>query len=497
MLLQVVFMEKEESKVLNIVSRRGIFYQSFGIYKEIGGFYDYGPIGVRIRKNIENMWRRLFVDMLQAIEIETTNIMPEVVFKASGHLSTFTDPMVKCKICNTPYRADKLLEEYYEKKKDLKAKEEVKRMSLEEMGKRIKEHNIRCERCGGELSSVEKFNLMFQLKIGPTGGEIGYLRPETAQGIFVDFRDLFKTQGLKMPALIAQIGKSYRNEISPRQQLVRMREFTQMELELFFDPEEVVDEVGFINIEKVLDTRINFINSGEDEVVDASLRELLESNRVPNKYFALLLYLEDKFMQEVGFDKSLYRFRELEKEELPHYSKGNVDLEAKTEYGFIEVAGNAYRTDYDLSSHSKTSGVEITVVNNGKKFVPHVVEASMGLDRIMFSILENSLVSGDRGWDWLRLSESIAPYKFAVFPLQKDDKLIAKAKELAKLMLEKGDDIYYSETGSIGKRYAKADEVGVPYCITVDYQTLDDDTVTIRNRDDAKQIRKNIAELIA
>ncbi len=490
-------MEKNESKAMSIVSRRGIFYQSFGIYKEIGGFYDYGPVGVRIRRNIENAWRRLFVDMLQAIEIESSSIMPEAVFEASGHLSTFTDPMTKCKVCNTPYRADKLLESFYEKKHDYKSMEEVKKLSLEELDRKIREHGIKCEKCGGELGKVEKFNLMFQLKIGPTGSETGYLRPETAQGIFVDFRDLFKTQGLKMPALIAQVGKSYRNEISPRQQLVRMREFTQMELELFFDPEEEEKDIGFIELEKVLDTKISFIKSGEEEAIKASLKELLESKSIPNKYFALLLYLENRLMQEIGFDEKAYRFRELEKEELPHYSKGNVDLEVNTEYGFIEVAGNAYRTDYDLSSHARVSGVEITVVNNGRKFVPHVVEASMGLDRLLFSIIENSVVSGDREWDWLRLKESIAPYKYAVFPLQKDDKLLKKARELAKMLVEKGVSAYYSDSGSIGKRYAKADEIGVPYCITIDYQTLEDDTVTIRNRDDSKQIRKGIAELLS
>ena len=487
--------KENESKVLNIVSRRGIFFQAFGIYKELGGFYDYGPIGVRIRRNIENAWRRLFVEMTQAIEIESTSIMPEVVFKASSHLSTFTDPMVRCKACNTPYRADKLLEEFYEKRNDTKSLDAVKKMSIEEMEKRIKEHGIRCAKCGGELSKVEKFNLMFQVKIGPTGDETGYLRPETAQGIFVDFRDLFKTQGMKMPALIAQVGKSYRNEISPRQQLVRMREFTQMELELFFDPEEEAKEIGFFKIENLLDTRISFLEAGKSEAVNASLRELLEAKKIPNKYFALLLYLEERLMNEFGFDKKSYRFRELEKEELPHYSKGNVDLEVNTEYGFIEVAGNAYRTDYDLSSHARTSGVEINVVNNGRKFVPHVVEASMGLDRMLFSILENSVANDGRGWDLLKLSESIAPYKYGIFPLQKDEKLIEKARELAKLLVEKGVQCYYSDSGSIGKRYAKADEIGVPYCITIDYQTIDDDTATIRDRDTAKQIRKNIGEI--
>ncbi|MGC8662383.1 MAG: glycine--tRNA ligase [Candidatus Micrarchaeia archaeon] len=490
-------MEKreKESKILNIVSRRGIFFQSFGIYKELGGFYDYGPVGVRMRRNIENVWRRIFVEMSQAIEIESTTIMPEIVFKASSHLSTFTDPMVKCKSCNTPYRADKLLEEFYENRNDIHSSELVKNMGIDELDAKIKEHGIRCEKCGGELSHIEKFNLMFQLKIGPTGSEIGYLRPETAQGLFVDFKDLFKTQGMKIPALVAQVGKSYRNEISPRQQLVRMREFTQMELELFFDPEEDVKEIGFYDVEKILDTKINFVNKGKSEPEYVSLGELINAKRIPNKHFALLIYMEEKFMQALGFNKNTYRFRELEKTELPHYSKGNVDLEIKTEYGFIEAAGNAYRTDFDLSSHSKMSGAEINVINNGRKFIPHVVEASVGLDRILFGILENALSNDKREWLWLKLSETVAPYKYSIFPLQKDEKLVVKAKEIAKLLVEKGVDCYYSETGSIGKRYARADEIGVPYCITIDYQTLEDDTVTIRYRDTAEQVRKEISDI--
>jgi glycyl-tRNA synthetase len=489
-------MQNETSNASSIIERRSIFYQAFSIYKEIGGFYDYGPIGTRIKNNIECEWRRLFIDTLCALEIETTTIMPEPVFQASGHLSTFTDPIVKCKVCNAPYRADKLLEEFYEKRNDEQSASSVKKMGIEELNKSIKEHAIRCSRCGGELSAVENFNLMFQVKIGPTGSEIGYLRPETAQGIFIDLRELFKTQGLKLPALVAQIGKSYRNEISPRQQLVRMREFTQMELEFFFDPGEYVNEVGYINIDNILSEKINFLSRGSENAEEKSISELLSAGSIPNKYFALLIYVEEMLLRRLGFSSNAYRFRELEKEELPHYSKGNVDLEVQTSYGFIEVAGNAYRTDYDLSSHSKLSGVDMSVVNNEKKILPHVVEASMGLDRLLLSILENSFQSGDREWSWMKLNEAVAPYKYAVFPLQKDDKLIAKARALSRELVAKGVASFYSESGSIGKRYARADEVGIPYCITIDYQTIEDNTVTIRDRDTTKQVRKGIAEIL-
>ncbi len=430
-----------------------------------------------------------------ALEIETTTILPEPVFQASGHLSTFTDPIVKCTVCNTPYRADKLLEEFYEKRNDTKSASEVKKMNNEELSKRIKEHGIKCQKCGGALSKAESFNLMFQVKIGPTGSEVGYLRPETAQGIFIDLRELFKTQGLKLPALVAQVGKSYRNEISPRQQLVRMREFTQMELELFFDPAEYVNEIGYINIDNIMGEKISFLSRGSETASEKCISDLLSAGNIPNKYFAMLLYMEDKLLKKLGFESKAYRFRELEKEELPHYSKGNVDLEVQTSYGFIEVAGNAYRTDYDLISHSKLSGFDLSVVSNNKKVMPHVVEASMGLDRLLLSLLENSFMSGDREWSWMKMNEAVAPYKYAVFPLQKDDKLIAKAREVSKLLVENGVAAFYSESGSIGKRYARADEVGIPYCITIDYQTIEDNTVTIRDRNTTKQERKSVEEL--
>jgi len=484
-----------EGNASDIISRRGIYYPAFSIYSEVAGFYDYGPIGLRIKRNIEASWRSVFVDQLNALEIETTNILPEVVLKASGHLASFTDPIVKCKSCNTPYRADKLLEEFYTSKNDDKNAETVSRMSLAEIGRRLKEHNIKCPKCGGELSNVEAFNLLFKAPIGPLGSENGYLRPETAQGMFLDFKNLYKIYGMKLPSCIAQVGKAYRNEISPRQQLIRMREFSQMELELFFDPSEELYAIGSIDMDAVLQTSINFY-SADKKMEEKTLGELLESGKLPNRHFAVLLYLEQSLLRMIGIDKSLTRFTEIPKEEAPHYSKGNVDLEIKTSYGFIEVAGTAYRTDYDLSAHSRESGTDISVVSGDKKVMPHVVEASMGLDRLLFALLDNSVVDDGRGWKWLRLSEHAAPYTYAVFPLQKDDKLVAKAHEIARLLSEKRISNYYSESGSIGKRYAKADEIGVQYCITVDFQSIEDDTFTVRDRDTAKQVRKQLGEII-
>ncbi len=489
-------MEKE-TNASSIIDRRGIYYQAFGLYGGIAGFYDYGPVGLRIRRNIEAQWRSLFVNELGSLEVETTNLMPESVFRASGHLSTFTDPVINCATCNSSYRADKLLEAFYESKGMDKEAAAVKRLSKKEMEAKIAENRIRCERCGGSLAKVEDFNLMFKTHVAHKGGEAIYLRPETAQGIFVDFKSLFRLYGMKLPAIICQVGKVYRNEISPRQQLVRLREIIQMEAEVFFDPEAEETSLGEIETGKILSSEIAFVESGSETAKTRSLADLLALSLIPNRHFAVLLYLEKRLMERLGMPSGAYRFRQIEKEELPHYSRGNVDLEVKTSYGYIEVAGNAYRSDYDLSQHAKVSGNEISVVSGERKLVPHVVEASIGADRLLFSLLDNSVEEGkDRGWEWLRLNERLAPYLYSVFPLQKDGKLIEKAKEIHRILSEKGVPSYYSDSGSIGKRYARSDEIGIPYAITCDYDTLGDNSVTIRNRDDTKQTRKLISEIL-
>ncbi|MEM3661302.1 MAG: glycine--tRNA ligase, partial [Candidatus Micrarchaeaceae archaeon] len=470
-------MAENEGRAIGIINRRGIYLKAFGIYGETAGFYDYGPIGLRIKRNIESIWRSIFVDMLGSVEMEATNIVPSAVLEASGHVATFTDPIVKCSKCGAAYRADKLIEEHYSKSNS-KAAEDVSKLSLEQIDAKIKELNIRCEKCGGPFKNAEYFNLLFKTAIGPLGTEIGYLRPETAQGIFLEFNDIYRIYGLKLPCTIAQAGKAFRNEISPRQQLIRMREFSQMETELFFDANAPQESINGIAIgDEILKTKINFYDNGSQS--DAELGELLSNGGIPNKFFALFLYLEQKMMLELGFERSLFRFRKLGKEELPHYSKGNVDLEVSTSYGYIEVAGNAYRGDYDLGAHSKNSGKNLSVSSENGKVLPHVVESSMGIDRLVFALLDNSVVDDKRGWEWLRLNRRVAPYEYAVFPLQNDEKLLEKAKEVFASIKDKVK-CYYSATGSIGKRYARADEIGVPRCITIDYTTLDDGTVTIR-----------------
>ncbi len=484
----------EDAGINEIVDRRMFYYPGFSIYNEMSGFYDYGPIGLRIRRNVESAWRNLFVERLGSLEIESTTILPEAVLRASGHVATFTDPIAECSKCGTAYRIDKLLEEFYEKQNDSASLNAVKKLTIDEMEEGIGRNNILCQKCGGKLTKVERFNLMFKTNVGHKD-DVAYLRPETAQGVFLDFKDIFRAYGMKLPSAICQVGKAYRNEISPRQRLVRMREFTQMETELFFDPEQQQEQLNRMPLDEMLKTKVRFVPAGQENAIELSLADLVKEKLIPNKFFGAMLHLEHRLLAHLGIPDDKYRFRQLEKEELPHYSKGNVDLELSTEYGFIEVAGNAYRGDYDLSAHAKSSNSDISVVNDGRKLTPHVIEASIGLDRLMLALLSNSVANDGRGWSWLKIPESIAPYKYAIFPLQKDEKLVGKALELHNRLHDLGITSYYSETGSIGKRYAKADEMGVPYCITVDFQSLEDGTATVRIRDTTKQERKGIGEI--
>ncbi|MDE1811105.1 MAG: glycine--tRNA ligase, partial [Candidatus Micrarchaeota archaeon] len=329
------------------------------------------------------------------------------------------------------------------------------------------------------------------------------LRPETAQGIFIDFKNIFRNLGLKLPIGIGQVGKAFRNEISPRRMLIRMREFSQMELEFFFDPEEkelVIngEAVG----EKFLKEKVNFVtramqqeNSGK-EFEQISLEDGLEKGYIPNKLFAYLMFNAKRYMTGLGFNDDAFRFRQQLEHELPHYSKGNIDVEARHDSGFEELIGIAYRTDFDLRNHEKFSKSDMAVVNGEKKIVPHVVEISFGLDRIFWVLLSNSLYKDEkREWDLLLLNESVAPYKYAVYPLQKDEKIMAKAQEIVKQLSSNGVYPYFSASGSIGKRYAKSDETGIPNAITVDFTSLEDGTVTIRDARTGEQVRKSSSEI--
>jgi glycyl-tRNA synthetase len=495
--------EKEGlDSALNLMSRRGMIMPSAQIYGEVGGFYDYGPIGLKIKKRIEALWRRRLVEGLGNLEIETSLIAPEQVFRASGHLETFADPVSVCKKCGYSHRADKMLAEFYERRNDKAKAEAAKHANLNELKKMILDAELKCERCGAKLEDVEMFNLMLATKVGSLGSTQSYLRPETAQGTFLDFKNIFKIYGLKLPIGIGQSGKAFRNEISPRNILVRMREFSQMELEYFFDPEEKDLAINGKKVDEgVFSNEITFASTaggGDESVVGkVSISKLMEEGHIPNKLFGYLLYQENEFMKALGFDDDAYKFVELSKDELPHYSKGNVDLEAKIGGKYEELAGTAYRTDFDLKNHETLSKEDMHVFNNDKKVMPHVVEFAMGLDRTFLALISNSLYKDDkRGWEVLRLNESITPYDFALFPLQRDDKLMDKSAEIRDALLKKGYSVFYSYTGSIGKRYARADEIGINRALTVDYDTLNDGSVTVRDMLTTSQERIKVDSLL-
>ncbi|MEM5844259.1 MAG: glycine--tRNA ligase [Candidatus Aenigmatarchaeota archaeon] len=475
-------------KIIAIAKRRGFIFPSSEIYGGLSGFYDYGPLGVLMKKKIENFWRESFVKQDNIFEVETCTIMHEQVWKASGHLKDFIDPLTTCKKCKSTFRADELI-------KDLTGKS-LEGAKPEELTEIIKKEKLKCPKCKGELSDVKVFNLMLSTQVGPVEGNIAYLRPETAQGIFVNFKNILNSTRAKLPFGVAQVGNSYRNEISPRQFLLRMREFRQMEIEYFFNPEKANE---FEKFEEVAKTKIRILTREEQKkegkVLEVTAEEAVEQNILPNKIMAYFLAKEFLWYQKLGIPFKSLRFRHMLPEETPHYSKGNFDLEIEFDFGWKEVVGNAYRSDYDLSSHAKLSGEDFSVLEDGKKIIPHVVEPSFGIDRTIYAILLHCFVEDKkRGWDWFRFPARIAPYSIAVFPLVSKDGLPEKAKEVFN-QLKNCFDVFYDESGSIGKRYARADEIGIPFGVTIDYQTLKDNTVTIRSRDTTEQVRVKIENL--
>ncbi|MGC9132076.1 MAG: glycine--tRNA ligase, partial [Candidatus Micrarchaeia archaeon] len=407
----------------------------------------------------------------------------EKVFIASGHLKSFSDPIVQCKKCKSLYRADKLIEE----KTGIFVPE---RASIEEFNKIIKEKNIKCPKCNGELSEVKFFNMMIKVNIGPTEeSDIAYLRPETCQAIFVDFLNVYRSARAKLPFGIAQIGRSFRNEISPRQTLMRQREFTQAEVEIFFNPknENFPDE----KFNKIKDYKVNVLSN--EKLSKLSGEEIFKITK--SKLIAYYLVRLFQFINTLGIPVENIRLREQTQDERPFYAKYAYDCEVKTQIGWIEIVANHYRSDYDLSSHMKISKKDLSIVENKEKLIPHVWEISQGIDRTLLCVmLLHYHDASQRGWEWFSFPPRIAPYTAGVFPLVSKDNLPQKAKEVFEI-LKDHFDAFYDESGSIGRRYARADEIGTPFGITIDYQTLEDNTVTLRNRDTTKQVRIKIEKL--
>ena len=440
-----------------LCKNRGFVYPGSEIYGGLANTWDYGPLGNELKNNVKNAWRKKFIqEQKNVVGLDSAILMNPETWVASGHVGGFSDPLIDCRECKTRHRADKLIEEWAHKQgKDMIADG----MSEKELIDFINKNNIPCPNCGKtNFTDIRKFNLMFKTSQGVTEDKKSeiYLRPETAQGIFVDFKNVLRTSRKKIPMGIAQIGKAFRNEITPGNFIFRTREFEQMEMEFFCKP----------------GTDLEWFKYWKD-------------------------YCEN-WLLSLGMKKENIRLRDHSKEELVFYSKATTDIEFNFPFGWGELWGIADRTDYDLSRHMEHSKQDLTYqdLETKEKYVPYVIEPSLGADRVVLAFLcnayeEEEIAEGDVR-TVLHLHPSLAPYKVAILPLSK--KLSEKANEVYD-KLSKKFMCDYDETGSIGKRYRRQDEIGTPFCVTIDFDTLEDETVTIRDRDTMEQIRLKIDEL--
>ncbi|MDP2974467.1 MAG: glycine--tRNA ligase [Candidatus Diapherotrites archaeon] len=481
-------MPKDE--LINLALRRGLFFPAAEIYSSApSGFFDFALEGEKIRRKIIDLWRKQLVEKEGMVEIFGAQILPEEVFKASGHLENFNDPIVQCRKCNSLHRADKLIAEKVEGIVP-------ESLATSELDKLIEKHAVKCPKCGSNnFDEVRKFNMMMKVDIGATGKQAAYLRPETCQSIFCDFQRLYKTARQTLPLSIAQAGASFRNEIAPRNTLLREREIGQMEIEVFFNPEKINDVENFNEVENY---KLNLLLFGKEKVNAVSCKDAVGKKIVSGKLIAYYLARLQQLYEAYGIAVGKMRFRQLGKDEKAFYAKETWDFEVETDLGWIELVACNYRTDFDLAGHQKQSKQKLAVKEDGKEFVPHVFELSAGIDRAFYVVLDNAFSKEKRGPEervFLRLPVRIAPFDAGVYPLVKKDGLGEIARKIFCDLLDEEFGVFYDEKGSIGKRYARADEAGVFGGITVDYQTKEDNAVTYRYRDSMEQVRVNIVEL--
>jgi glycyl-tRNA synthetase len=470
-------------EVMKLALERGFYFPSCEIYSDASaGFWEYGPSGVGLKNKFLELWRRELIRRDGMMEIDGSQIMSKSVFEASGHLGNFADPIIKCTKCNSTYRADRTIAE-------ITNIEIPENADLIEFDNAIKENKIQCPKCKGNFGETKKFNMMFKVGIGPQEEE-AYLRPETCQSIFVDFPRLFKTMRGKLPLGIAQVGKSFRNEIAPRQSLLRLREFYQAEIEVFCNPGRLDEVEKFTEVENTV-IRVQT----DAEPISMTCKEALESGIIPNKFVAYYLGILTEFYEKTGIDISKSRFRKLGDKEKAFYAEVAFDFEVETTIGWLELVACNYRADYDLSSHAKMSKEKFEVMDNDEKVLPHVFEISMGIDRSLYTILEHSLKKDEEHERMvLSLKPYLSPIHVGILSLVKKDGLKEKTDEIF-LNIKRKFDAFLDHSGAIGRRYRRLDEIGAPFAITVDHQTLEDNTVTIRKRDSMEQSRVNISEI--
>jgi glycyl-tRNA synthetase len=481
-------MSNANANVLDIAKRRGFFWPAGEIYGGCAGFYTYGPLGALLKLRVEQLLRDHYINNEGCLLVEAPVLTTEDPWVASGHVESFTDMTIDCSKCGEPYRADHLLEE--------KLKKSVEGMSLVKIKGLIKKHDVRCPKCGGPLVDVYDYNMMFKTYIGPGKNKVaGNLRPETAQTTYMPFKRLFELGRKKLPLGVIQFGRSFRNEISPRQGLVRLREFSQAEAQFFLDPKEKSKHPKFDLVKK----RSLLVLTKHDQVKDKPENTMdvsgLVRKKLTNEWIAYFLAVSVDLFEKMGIDPSRLRCRQHKDDERSFYSSDTWDVEFMSDtYGRIELVGIADRTDYDLRRHQEFSKQSMEVNMEGKKFIPHVVEVAYGIDRPLYSILESCMKrDGDR--TYLTFPPSVSPYQVAVFPLVKKDGLPKKAMEIYDLLREAGFYVLYDQ-GFIGRLYYRQDEAGTPYCITYDYDSKKDKSVTIRDRDNQRQIRVKIKDIV-
>ncbi len=420
--------------ITSLCKRRGFIFQGSEVYGGLAGTWDYGPLGVTLKKNLMDLWWKTFVeDRDDMVGVDAAILMNPKTWKASGHVDTFTDPLVECSNCHGRFREDKI-------------------------------DTSKCPTCGesGTFSEARAFNMMFKTNVGPVADEnsVSYLRPETAQGIFTNFKNVVDTLYPDVPFGIAQVGKAFRNEISPRDFVFRSREFNQMEIEYFIH------------------------ESNWEELFEQWRKDVMS------------------FLSEAGVDTDKVHELEVPMDDLAHYSKRTIDYEFEYPHGKDELLGLAYRTDFDLQNIQRDSGkkMDYRPKDGGEVFVPHVIEPSFGVERLIMAVMISAYTEDEQNGEkriFLKLPENIAPVKYCVSPLLKNKpELVSKAREVYN-DLKKNNTVMWDDNGNIGKRYRRQDEIGTPYCIVIDFDTLEDGTVTIRDRDTTKQNRIAIDELLS
>jgi glycyl-tRNA synthetase len=478
-----------------LLRRRGVLWPTAEIYGGAQGLYDYGPLGAALKRRVEDAWAAWFVGLSpDYYRIDPAEILPEAVVRASGHLASFADPQIVCEQCHSAFRADTVLEKV--------RPEGVDGLSTAQIAEIVRDRQVRCPNCGSPALSVpEPFNMMFGLSFGVTGRERVYLRPETAQSSYLAFSRMWDVGRRALPLGVAVIGKAYRNEIAPRQVLFRLRAFTQAELQIFFDPAGFPLPFERVRDEKLPVLRVSRRESGEESPVWETAGELVSGGNLPEFYVYHLVHSFRFFRDVLGYSADRLRLFEKSDAERVFYNRIQFDIEAELESlgGYKELGAVHYRGDYDLSRHSEGSGKDLSVtLTSGAKVTAHVLELTFGVDRNVWGLADTRLVHDGERTVW-KLPTYLAPVAVGVFPLMPKEHA-AYALGIADTLRAAGIPVQYDDAGTIGKRYARLDEAGAPFCVTVDGKTLEagpeHDTVTLRDRDSKGQQRIPASELV-